>query len=241
MKNLKYELKQAIGKGHYKVALNEVEAMKSLNETLKKYPEKTCKKVIEQMDKLQTTPSKMLLFVEATERYNKNVTKKYNKAIKEVIKPAWRDVVDQQTDAWKSRVFTDKGTLSKEGEAIYKNFISDRLSQIIPLQEKSIVLSQTQLNKINFDKTLTTRLNMGISTYIDKRTEQYFENYISAIRKKRDNPQPFIDLFNSMTLEQKIAFSYTAMGYIEYQYKQRDEEKLYREMEEEVNRIKSST
>ena len=240
MKNLKYEFRQALSKGHYNLVSDEVEALKKLNSILSKYPEQTRKKVIKQMDLVQTTPSKMLLFVEATERYNKNITKQYNKAIKNVIKPAWEDTVKQQSEMWKSRVFTDKGNLSKEGENIYKNFVSDRLSQIIPTQEKSIILSNTQIDKINFEKTLITRLNMGLSTYTSKISQQYFDNYVTAIRKKRSNPQPFIDLYNSMTVEQKIAFSYSAMGYIKYQYTQTDESKIYQEMEEEINNIKNT-
>ena len=238
MAKRKFEISPLIGKGHYTYIKDDVEALKQLNSLLSKYPESTRRKVLTQMDKLETTPQKMSLFVQATERYNKHMQKAYNSAVKSYVEPAWKSVVESQSDSWKKRIYTDKGTLSKEGKDVYNNFIKDRLADIVPTEEKSIILSKTQMDRINFEETLQIRLNMGISSYISKRTEQYFKNYETAIREKRKDPDKFLALFNSMTIEQKIQFSYTALGYIKAQYERADEEALYREMEEEINQIK---
>ena len=238
MPRKKSELNALIGKGHYTYITDEKTAMIKLHSMLNKYPEYVRTKVITQLDELGTTPSKMIMFIEATERYNKNAQKAYNKAIRTSIKPAWNKVVEEQSDAWKRRMFTDKGTLSKEGEDAYNNFVKDRLADIVPTQEKSITLSKTQMEHISFEKTLLTRLSMGIASYTNKRTEQYFKNYEKAIREKRKNPEKFLELYNSLTFAQKIEFSYSAMGYIKAQYTAQDEEALYREMEEEINQIK---
>lgn len=224
--------------GEYKQPKSEISAAKDLNNLLTKYYSKdTIKKVYSQMETYDITHTQMLLYVRATRKYNERQASAYNAVMKNVIEPEWKKTVERQTEQWRNKIFDDDGKLSEYGKDVYSQFKKDRISDLIPTNKKSILLSKTQLEQVGFLESLYVRMNMGTKQYIDKRTEQYFTNYESAIRKKKSNPDKWINEWNRLNKEQKIIFARESLGHIRYVYQSKDDSLSFQEFKDAIDSI----
>lgn len=235
-RNYKNLASQAKSKGKYKKQ-SEARAKEMLEKKLSKYEARTRLKVQQQMTEMDISYGDMLLFVQATERYNKNRREQYKNAEQMIVKPQWEALVKGQSEAWKARMFDDSGKLTTEGKQEYERFKDDVLGDIVPRDDKSIILSKTQREYMSFEKTLEARLRAGTKDYISERTRQYIDNYKESIKKNRENAQKFLDKYDELTDEEKVKFSHTAQGYIRYQYVTKNEDMVFQEFAEAIDQI----
>lgn len=226
-------------KGKYK-EFSESDAEREVNNILDKYSIRTKRTVLKQHAELGVSYQDTYAFLKATENYNRNRQMRYNKAIKDIVKPQWENYVNKQSNAWRNEIYDNKGNLTETGKDVYSRFTDDTLSDLVPKKDKSFILSDSQMKTISFDKTLLNRMEMGTAGYITDRQQRYFDNYEKALRKTHENADEYIKKYRELSTNEKIKFSYEAQGYIRYQYTQKDDSQMFNEFCEAIDHIKNS-
>lgn len=218
----------------YKKESNTIKTNEKLMNKLSHYSKSTQREFLAQAEKAGLTASESLTFIRATERYNRNRQKAYDKYVKEYVNPAWERHVKEQDVAWKRRAFGDKGGLTKEGAKMYNRFLEDQISPIVALEDKSIIIGDWESTALSKERILDTRMRMGMGDYLNERKEQYIKNFESALKKTHEfNSQWYIDKFNGLTEEEKINFIREGGKIIEQTYISKDEyeyNKLFMEL-----------
>ena len=194
-----------------------VEKMNKLLSKLSNYSKSTQEKFLNQIEQQGISPTDALEFVNNTEKYNANIKRAYTKKKNELIKEWDESVVPSQTRQWVNLMYDDRGNLTKLGMQQREMFIDSRISDLIPTQPKSIILSESSL-KEGYKEVYERRVKMAEKGYISKRMDTYIDNYRASIRKTKENPQPYIDAYNKLTRAQKIALADTSIGKIRYNY-----------------------
>lgn len=204
-KALRQSISSLYAKG-YKKEPNTIKTHEALLRKLAKYNKVTQKVFLEQIDKVGFTSSEALTYIRATERYNRNRQKVYNLAVEKYAIPKWEAKMQELTPAQRARIFDDKGGLTQEGEQMRRRFIESKISSTTPMSDKSIIIGDWQATSQSKERILETRMRIGMPNYIDEQTQRYIDNYLKALREKRENPEWYINKFNSLTNEQKLAF-----------------------------------
>ena len=212
----------------YKKESNTIKTNEKLMKKLSHYSKSTQREFLAQAEKAGLTASESLTFIRATERYNRERSKKYDEYVKKYVNPAWEAHVKEQTkeqgSAWRRMVFGDKGGLTKEGQKMYSQFLESQLSPIIALQDKSIIIGDWEAEALSKERILDTRMRMGMSDYLDTRKKQYIENFKAAIGKTHEfNSQWYISKFDGLTEEEKINFIREGGKIIEQTYISKNE------------------
>ena len=204
-KTLRQSISLMYTKG-YKKEPNTLKTHEALMRKLSKYNKVTQKVFLEQIEKVGFTSSEALTYIRATERYNRNRQNAYELAVKKYAMPKWEAKLQELTPAQRARIFDDKGGLTQEGEQMKRRFIESKISSTTPMSDKSIIIGDWQATSQSKERILETRMRIGMPNYIDEQTQRYIDNYLNALREKRENPEWYINKFNSLTNEQKLAF-----------------------------------
>lgn len=189
----------------YKKEPNTLKTYNALLRKLEKYDKVTQKVFLEQIEKVGFTPSEALTYIRATERYNRNRQNAYKIAVEKYALPKWEAKMQELTPAQRARIFDDKGGLTQEGEQMKRRFIESKISSTTPMSDKSIIIGDWQATSQSKERIIETRMRAGMPNYIDEQTQRYIDNYLKALREKRENPEWYINKFNSLTNEQKLA------------------------------------
>lgn len=240
-KTLNESIDKLYTKGYKKEGVNTLKTNEKLMKKLSKYSVSTQREFLAQAEKVGFTASESLTFIRATERYNRNRQKTYDKYVKDYVNPAWEKYVDEQTNAWKRRAFGDKGGLTKEGKEMYGRFLDDQLSPVIALQDKSIIIGDWVSEGLSKENILETRMRMGMDDYLDIRTKQYIENYKQALKESHENTaQWYIDKFEGLTNKQKMDFIRNGGQIIQQTYIVKDETAYYEAFMEILDKVTES-
>lgn len=190
----------------YKKEPNTLKTHEALMRKLAKYNKITQKVFLEQIEKVGFTSSEALTYIRATERYNRNRRKAYELAVKKYAMPKWVAKMQELTPAQRARIFNDKGGLTQEGKQMQRRFIEAMVSSTTPMSDKSIIIGDWQATSQSKERILETRMRIGMPNYIDEQPQRYINNYLIALREKRENPEWYINKFNSLTNDQKLTF-----------------------------------
>lgn len=190
----------------YKKEPNTLKTHEVLMRKLASYNKVTQRVFLEQIEKVGFTSSEAITYIRATERYNRNRQKAYNLAVQKYAIPKWEAKMKELTPAQRARIYDDKGGLTQEGEQMKRRFIESKIASTTPMADKSIIIGDWQATTQSKEVILETRMRLGMPGYIDEQTQRYIDNYLQALREKRENPQWYINKFNSLTHEQKLAF-----------------------------------
>lgn len=196
-------------------------AAQRLSEKISRYPKLTQKEVYSRMEEFEITPNKMLKYINATEKYNKNLEiarRKYEKIFTQQF---------QKMNAGNTKYFSPtKGgniRITTAGKTARGLYVSNAMEEVAPSQNKGIVPGKTMIENLGFNKILESRQSVGSmkgSAYFDWRNDIYFKNWIKAAREKLLNPEPIITEYEKLSSEEKLAFMATEEGKIGYVYKE---------------------
>lgn len=194
--------------------------LKLYNEELKKLQPTVRKKFEIQVGEIEMDIDTAYNYLLSTRKYNENSKKFRTKIEKKLTYEFKNKYIKNQSNYVKSR-FTYEGTdkLTEEGKQALKRYIENKSGDIIPTEKKDILFTESQIKNGSYNKIIENRLKMGEDDYIDKRTEQYFENYRIALKNTRgEDAEEYIKLYDQLSTNQKISFMGTSHGMIKDLY-----------------------
>lgn len=200
--------------------LEENNILKLYNEELKKLQPSVRKKFENQVDEIEMDIDTAYNYLVSTRKYNENSKKFRTKIEKKLTYEFKNKYIKNQSNYVKSR-FTYEGTdkLTEEGKQALKRYIENKSGDIIPTEKKDILFTENQIKSGSYKKIVENRLKMGEDDYIDKRTEQYFENYRKALKNtKGEDAEEYIKLYDQLSTNEKISFMGTSHGMIKDLY-----------------------
>ncbi len=215
-------------------------AAQRLSEKISRYPKLTQSEIYSRMEQGSITPNKMLKYINATEKYNKNLESaraKYEKMFTEQFKKS-----NMRNTKYFIPTKSGSPRITSAGKTARNLFVQNAMEEVAPSQNKSVVPGKTTLEKYGIDELLRNRqhtASMKGTEYFDWRNDIYFQNWKSAVRKAYEDPELIIQEYDKLSTDEKLAFMATPAGKITYQYSNEEVDAKIEEIFDELVSIRS--